>query len=184
MAPGLRDIPEETTAQRPASPRPIGTAVGTQIMARLARLRRSAGPPLLNAIMLVVLAVFVLAPFLFPGTKALDVAARSASSSSWWRASTSCSATPASSRSRTRCSSASAPMAWPSARHRLGSAGGRSRRRRGRARRLAGRRGRDRPVQPARARDLLLDDHARGRRGFALILASQHGATSPAARTA
>ena len=39
---------------------------------------------------------------------------RSSSSSSWRRASTCCSATPASSASRTRCSSASAPMASPS----------------------------------------------------------------------
>jgi branched-chain amino acid transport system permease protein len=77
MAPGLRGIPEGTN----------GAASGVSTSDRDGSLQGkswvgwlvSDDPPgrlLLNVIMLVVLAVFVFAPFLFPGTKALGVASR------------------------------------------------------------------------------------------------------------
>ena len=60
-------------------------------------------------------------PFLFPGTQGARTSPpRSSSSSCWSRATTCCSATPASSPSRTRCSSASAPTASRSRSTRIG----------------------------------------------------------------
>jgi hypothetical protein len=73
MAPGLHDTPEKTygvsTSDRGGGRHGkswVGWLVSDDPPGRL----------LLNVIMLVVLAVFVFAPFLFPGTKALGVASR------------------------------------------------------------------------------------------------------------
>jgi branched-chain amino acid transport system permease protein len=77
MAPGLRDIPEGTNGAAAAisTPGRDGSRRSRSWLAWLV----SDDPPgrvLLNVIMLVVLAAFVFAPFLFPGTKALGVASR------------------------------------------------------------------------------------------------------------
>jgi branched-chain amino acid transport system permease protein len=77
MAPGLRDIPEGTNgaASGVSTSDRDGSRHGKSWVGWLV----SDDPPgrlLLNVIMLVVLAAFVFAPFLFPGTKALGVASR------------------------------------------------------------------------------------------------------------
>ena len=77
MAPGLHDIPEKKQGGAPdvSTPRRSDSPRGGSRLGWLL----SDDPPgrlPLNAIMLVVLAAFVFAPFLFPGTKALGVASR------------------------------------------------------------------------------------------------------------
>ena len=77
MAPGLHDIPEKKQGGAPdvSTPRRSDSPRGGSRLGWLL----SDDPPgrlPLNVIMLVVLAAFVFAPFLFPGTKALGVASR------------------------------------------------------------------------------------------------------------
>jgi branched-chain amino acid transport system permease protein len=77
MAPGLRNIPEKTYGA--ASGVSTSDRDGSRHGKSWAGWLVSDDPPgrlLLNVIMLVVLAAFVFAPFLFPGTKALGVASR------------------------------------------------------------------------------------------------------------
>jgi ABC-type branched-subunit amino acid transport system permease subunit len=95
--------------------RPAGSVPGHQPLRRHAEshpLPRPAAQPLAGGRCWSSVVGLALAPFLFPGAKALSVAAKIWCSSCWWPASTCCWATPASSASRTPCSSASAPMAW------------------------------------------------------------------------
>jgi hypothetical protein len=70
---------------------------------------------LLAVLLLVILISLAFAPFLFPGTKSLETAAKICIFIVWWRAMTCFWAMPASSLSHIPCSSGSAPMVrhWP-----------------------------------------------------------------------